>query len=86
MSCWSCLSAHICVAKDVYVALILVIDQLGQILVIEALAVAGLVADDSVVVQIDADQLLVLVEQLVHVFRFARFFRFVCHNFDCVCC
>ena len=71
---WSGLSAHILCAEAIDVALVLAMDQIEQILVIEALALAGLVADDSIVVQIDAHVLAVRVLKSVEDFCFARFF------------
>ena len=57
------LSAHICVSEGVDVTCILADDQVVQILVIEALALAGLGACDFVVVQIDVDLPAVSVEE-----------------------
>lgn len=57
------LSAHICVPEGVDVACILALDQVVKILVIEALALAGLGTGDSIVVQIDAHLFAVSVEE-----------------------
>ena len=57
------LSADICVSEGVNVTCILADDQVVQILVIEALALAGLDTGDFVVVQIDVDLAAVLVEE-----------------------
>ena len=50
----SSLSAHISVSEGVNVTIVLALDQVVQILVIEALAIAGHCACHFVVVQIDA--------------------------------
>ena len=57
------LSADICLSEGVNVAGILADDQVVQILVIEALAVAGDGAGHLVVVQVDVDLLAVSVEE-----------------------
>ena len=57
------LSAHICVSESVNVAGVLALDQVVKILVIEALALAGHGAGDSIVVQVDVDLAAVLVEE-----------------------
>jgi hypothetical protein len=55
------LSASILGSEAIDVAFVLATDQIEQVLVIEALAFAGLVADDSIVVQVDVDILAVRV-------------------------
>ena len=74
------LSANILGSEAIDVAFVLATDQIEQVLVIEALAFAGLVADDSIVVQIDLNIIQVLVFQSVEHFCFARFFRLFFHN------
>ena len=73
---WSSLSAHILCTKAIDVAFVLTLDQIEKIFVIEALALAGLVAYDLVVVQVDVHILTICVTEDVEYFCFARFFCF----------
>ena len=71
----SSLSAGVGGSELIDVAVVFVHDQLIQILVIEALALAGAHTGDFVVVQIDLNRVTSRVEQIVKVFGLARFFH-----------
>ena len=76
---WCCFSAGVLCTKAIDVASILAMDQVEKILVIEALALAGLVADDSIVVQVDVHILATCVLKNVDGFCAATLFCFT-HN------
>ena len=73
-----CFSAHVSFSEQIDVAVVLAHDQVVKILVIKALAFAGLVADDSIVVQVDLHIVQVLVLECVKLFCFSVLF----HNCD----
>lgn len=68
---WCCFSASILCTKAIDVALVLALDQIEKILVVELFALAGLVAYDSVVVQVDVHIFTICVLKNVEYFCFA---------------
>ena len=64
----SCLSTNISFSEQIDVVVVLALDQAGQISMIEAFAFASLVANDSIVVQVDLDIIQVLVFESVELF------------------
>jgi len=74
------LSAHISFSEQIDVTIVFANDQIMKILVIEALAFVGLVADDSIVVQVDLNIIQVLVFQSV---KYSCFAGFVCFAHNC---
>ena len=71
----SSLSAHVSFSEQIDVAVVLGHDHVVKILVIEALALAGLVAYHLVVVQVDLHIIQVLVFESVILFCFAGIFH-----------
>tara|TARA_A100001011_G_scaffold326646_1_gene350305 strand:+ start:271 stop:591 length:321 start_codon:yes stop_codon:yes gene_type:complete len=66
-----CFSAGVSVTEQIDVVLIFVLNQTSQVLVIEALAIAGDYTGDFVVVQIDLNLVACFVQEGVKMFCFA---------------
>ena len=73
-------SAHVSFSEQIDVTIVFTNDQIMKILVIEALAFVGLVADDSIVVQVDLNIVQVLVFQNV---KYSCFAVFLCFAHNC---